>query len=248
MAISFGAQAGILAVFLLAGIVKGTIGMGLPTVAMGLLGLVVAPAQAAALLVIPSLVTNVWQMASGGRFVSLVRRLWPMLAAVVPGTLLGVGAMTGANVKTATAALGVVLMLYGILGIAAWEIRVPRRLEAWLSPTVGLVTGLVTGATGVFVLPAVPYLQALGLAREELVQALGLSFTVSTVALALGLARGGLMTADVASLSLLALVPALAGMAAGQLLRRRLSAAAFRALFFWGITLLGGQLLAKVLI
>ena len=47
--------------FLLAGFVKGVIGLGLPTVAVGLLGLVMPPAEAAALLVVPSMVTNLWQ-------------------------------------------------------------------------------------------------------------------------------------------------------------------------------------------
>ena len=58
----------IAAIFLLAGLVKGTIGLGLPTVSMGLLGLLMAPAQAAAMLLVPSLVTNVWQLLAGPRF------------------------------------------------------------------------------------------------------------------------------------------------------------------------------------
>ncbi|MDR6287867.1 putative membrane protein YfcA [Inquilinus ginsengisoli] len=62
--------------FLLAGFVKGVLGLGLPTVAMGLLGLAMAPAQAAALLVVPSLVTNLWQLFAGPRFGGLLRRLW----------------------------------------------------------------------------------------------------------------------------------------------------------------------------
>ena len=53
------------ATFLLAGLVKGVIGLGLPTIAMGLLAIVLPPAQAAALLVVPSFVTNVWQLAFG---------------------------------------------------------------------------------------------------------------------------------------------------------------------------------------
>jgi hypothetical protein len=61
---------------------------------------------------------------------------------------------------------------------------------------VGAITGLTTAATGVFVIPAVPYLQAIGFEKEELVQALGLSFTVSTMALAFNVAfEGGLLFA-----------------------------------------------------
>ena len=80
--------------FLLAGFVKGVIGLGLPTVSMGLLSLVMAPAKAASLLIVSSFVTNVWQLAAGPSFGRLARRLWPMLAGVVLGTLAGTGLLT----------------------------------------------------------------------------------------------------------------------------------------------------------
>src|SRR5262247_2309149 len=60
--------------FLLAGFVKGVIGLGLPTVSIGLLGLLMTPAQAAAILVVQSLVTNIWQAAVGGYLASSGRR------------------------------------------------------------------------------------------------------------------------------------------------------------------------------
>jgi uncharacterized protein len=97
--------------FLLAGFVKGVIGLGLPTVAMGLLSVVMAPAQAAALLIVPSFVTNVWQLATGPRFGALARRLWPMMAGVVVGTLAGAGFMQGGHARQAAIGLGVALML-----------------------------------------------------------------------------------------------------------------------------------------
>jgi uncharacterized protein len=247
MTFSLGIQVAVLAAFLLAGTVKGTIGMGMPTVAIGLLGLVMVPAEAAALLVVPSLVTNIWQMSVGGRFVALLRRLWPMLVTMVPGALIGIGVMTGVDVRIATAGLGAVLLAYGAFGLLAREFTIPARAQPWLSPPVGFVTGLVTGATGVFVLPSVPYLQALGLARDELVQALGITFTVSTIGLALALSQRGLLTADFAALSLVAVLPALLGMVIGQALRRRMSAARFKVFFFWGVLLLGVQLLVKSL-
>jgi hypothetical protein len=69
----------IAAVFLLAGFVKGVIGLGLPTIAMGLLALIMPTSKAAALLIVPSLVTNAWQMFTGGNLAALLRRPWPML-------------------------------------------------------------------------------------------------------------------------------------------------------------------------
>ncbi|HZP99089.1 MAG TPA: sulfite exporter TauE/SafE family protein [Reyranella sp.] len=233
------------AVFLLAGFVKGIVGMGLPTVAMGLLALIVPPAVAAALLVIPSLVTNVWQLAAGPSFGKLARRLWLMMAGVLLGTVAGIGVLAGDNAPLAGAALGVALALYAVIGLAGWRFVLPPRRERWLSPFVGAATGLVTGATGVFTIPAVPYLQAIGLEKDDLIQALGLSFTVSTLALALGLWRVDGWHAGSVWMSLLALVPALAGMQVGQWLRGRISAATFRTVFFAGLLLLGLYLAAE---
>ncbi|EPN86571.1 membrane protein, partial [Pseudomonas syringae pv. actinidiae ICMP 19101] len=74
--LGWGLSALVIGTFLLAGTVKGVIGLGLPTVAMGLLGLVMLPPQAAALLIIPSAFTNVWQLATGGSLRPLLKRLW----------------------------------------------------------------------------------------------------------------------------------------------------------------------------
>ncbi len=228
--------------FLLAGLVKGVIGLGLPTVAMGLLGLAMPPAYAAALLIVPSLVTNVWQLLAGPRFGALFRRLWGMMLGIVAGTLAGSGLITGATAPAAPAALGGALALYALVGLAKLWLRMPPASECWAGPLVGTVTGLVTGATGVFVIPAVPYLGSLGLERDDLVQALGLSFTVSTLALAAGLAWHGALPLQAATASLLALVPALAGMALGGWLRARVRPETFRLCFFVGLLALGGEL------
>lgn len=229
------------AIFVLAGAVKGVVGMGLPTVSMGLLATIMPPAQAAALLLIPSFVTNVWQLMAGPALRGLWRRLWTMLAGVVVGTVASAGLLTGAYTGLAKIALGATLVVYAGLGLLSVRFVVRPASEPWLSPLVGLATGLVTGATGVFVVPAVPYLQALQFERDDLIQALGLSFTVSTVALAIGLSGQGMFGASLAplGLSLLALVPAMLGMLAGQYLRGRMQGATFRRVFFVGLLLLG---------
>jgi len=229
--------------FLLAGAVKGVIGLGLPTIAMGLLGLAMPPAQAAALLIVPSTLTNLWQLAAGGHLPALLRRLGPMLAMIFVGTLLG-SAWLGINSGPwAVHALGAALVIYALYGLAGPALRVAPEREGWLGPACGLLTGVVTAATGVFVMPAVPYLQSLGLSRDEMIQALGLSFTVSTLALAVGLAGQDALGGQALGASLLMLAPALLGMLAGQWLRQRISAALFKRCFFIGLAALGGHLL-----
>lgn len=233
--------------FFVAGIVKGVTGMGLPTVAMGILGALISPLAAANLLIIPSSVTNVWQLLAGPSFGLLIRRLWPMILTIVAGTLLGSTWLAEGGAKLTTTALGVALVLYSGYTLLARQLSIGRKAERWLSPLMGAVTGLITGATGVFVIPAVPYLQALRLERDDLVQALGLSFTVSTVALAAGLATRGVFQAENLALSALAVVPALGGMWFGQVLRGKISPSLFRRIFLLGLLLLGLEMTLRPL-
>ncbi len=234
--------------FAAAGFVKGVVGMGLPTVAIGLLSLAMPPATAAALLIAPSLATNLWQAFDGPCLRSLLRRLATLLIAMVGGTLASIGVLTGASAGLAGAALGVVLVVYGAIGLAGVRFLVPARAQPIAAPLVGLATGLVTGATGVFVFPLVPYLNSLGLAKDELIQALGLSFTVATIglALALGLA-GGLFGLSGAG-SLAAVAAAVVGMWIGQRVRSRIAAETFRRWFFVGLIGLGLYMLGRTLL
>src|SRR5579871_3474887 len=105
-------------IFILAGMVKGISGMGLPTVSMGLLGLLMSPAEAAALIVIPSTITNVWQYAAGPNRLAIARRLWPMLIPIVIATWAAAGLLTGGNAGNAAVALGAILIVYAIIGLA----------------------------------------------------------------------------------------------------------------------------------
>lgn len=229
--------------FLMAGMIKGVIGLGLPTVAMGLLGLAMAPTQAAALLIIPATLTNVWQLAFGGHLRPLVKRLWPLLLAIFVGTGAGTLWLGIGSGEWVVRGLGVALLLYALSGLFLPTLRVSSKTECWLGPLSGALTGIITSATGVFVIPTVPYLQALGLDKDQLVQALGLAFTVSTLALAAGLLWRGALGGGELSASLLALIPALLGMLLGQWLRERISAVLFKRVFFVGIGVLGGHLL-----
>ena len=233
------------AVFALAGFVKGVVGLGLPTIAMGLLALAMPPAQAAAILVLPSLVTNVWQMLDGPALRPLARRLWPMMLGVCVGTWAGIGWIDGGNAKAGSVLLGAVLALYAAMGLAAWRFPVGAKSQLWFGPGVGAATGLLTAATGVFVIPAVPYLAAIGLEKDELVQALGLSFTVSTLALAVNIAAAGAFGAALVIPTLAALAAAGVGMGVGQALRARLTPAAFRLWFFAGLLVLGAYLAVR---
>lgn len=236
----------ITATFFVAGVVKGVVGMGLPTLAMGVLGALISPLVAASLLLVPSCATNIWQLLAGPSFRPLLRRLWPMMVAIFIGTLLGASWIASGDTRLTTAALGAALVLYASYTLFARQLSVPASMETWLSPVIGATTGTIAGGTGIFVIPAVPYLQALGFGKGDLVQALGLSFTVSTIALAVGLGAHSAIDRDILSLSSLAILPALAGMWAGQRIRNKISPPAFRRGFLICLLLLGLEMLSRL--
>ena len=226
-------------VFLLAGYVKGVIGMGLPTIAMATLGLLLEPAQAAALLVIPSLVTNVWQFLAGGSKMATIKRLWLMLVFVCIGTWLGIGFLTSSNSAWPNIWLGSVLALYALVALLHPHFSMPPRYERRVSPLIGISTGILTGATGVFVIPAVPFISAMNLSKDALIQALGLSFTVSTIALAVGLGMNESLSKSDLTTSLLAVLPAMMGMYIGQKTRDGIEPMVFKKYFFGALLILG---------
>lgn len=222
-----------------AGFVKGLFGMGLPTVSIGLLSLWLAPVEAATLLVIPTFATNAWQFVTGRAPLAVARRFGTLLIGVALGTAIGIGFLTGIRTDAVSFALGIVLLLYAVVGLFGSHITVAPSTEKRLSPLIGLATGIVNGATGVSVMPLVPFLNSLRLEADDLVQALGLVFLVAILALASCLAWTGHLHVATAGSSVLACVPAFAGVYAGQIVRQRLHANAYRKWFFTGLFALG---------
>jgi uncharacterized membrane protein YfcA len=231
--------------FFLAGLVKGVAGMGLPSVVMGLLALVMAPVHAAALLIVPSLATNLWQMLAGPAFFVVLRRLALMLVGSCVGIAFGIDLITGAGSRLSSILLGSVLAAYGVLAFMKPQFGVPRCAEPWISPVVGVTTGVLAGGTGVFVVPAVPYMSALKFSREELIQALGMSFTASTLAMGVALSWKSSYPALLMQWSVAAVLPVATGMWAGQRIRHRLNAETFRRCFFMAMIALGALMVAR---
>jgi uncharacterized membrane protein YfcA len=229
----------IAAVFVLAGFVKGAIGLGLPTVAIGLLAVSMPPARALAIVIVPAIVTNVWQTFVGPYLRDIMRRLWPLMLGTVIGIWCGAGLMTGPYARYGTIVLGVLLVIYAIIGLSKFNFHVAPANEKWVGGIVGLITGVVSAATGVQVIPSMPFMQAIGMEKDELVQALGVFFTTATLALAFNLTAGGLLTPANAVPGAVGMACAFAGMYIGQTVRARMPAEAFRRWFLIAMILLG---------
>src|SRR5947208_1573105 len=236
------------AVFLLAGLVKGVLGLGLPTVAMGLLAVSMPPAHALAIVIVPAIVTNIWQTFVGPYLRDITRRLWPLMAGTAIGIWSSAGLMTGPYARYGTIVLGILLVIYAITGLSKFSFRVAPADERWIGGIVGLVTGVVSAATGVQVIPSMPFMQAIGMEKDELVQALGVFFTVATVALAVNLTAEGLLTAATALPGVVAMSASFAGMFIGQAVRTRMQPDVFRRWFLIAMIILGLYLVATAFV
>jgi len=231
--------------FLIGGAVKGVIGMGLPTWSIGMLTTVIGLHPAMAMMLVPTIVTNIWQALVGGHFRAVVRRVWPFLLTATGSILIGATALTRIDVAWLSALLGFLLAAYGLLGLLHPALSLVGHSETWVGVVAGCINGFFGGMTGAFAVPGVPYLQALGLQRDQLIQAMGILFTLSTAALAVGLGGQKLLTVDLGLASGFAVIPALVGMALGQTLRRRIPEALFRKLFLSALIVLGGYIVLR---
>jgi len=225
--------------FVVAGFAKGAIGMGMPPIAIGLLSFALPLDSAIAIMVLPTMFTNIWQAIYGGGFVVLMRRFAPMALAAMAAIALAAAVFGQLGSPHAAAWVGVILVLYSLLALTPWRPQVPRRVEWWANPLVGVGSGLVAGLTGVAAVPFLPYMQSLEMNRHELVQALGIMFLFIIGMLAAVLAwQGAYHLTNLAS-SVAAIAPTMVGVWLGQHARRRLSAETFRKAFIFGMFAVG---------
>jgi uncharacterized membrane protein YfcA len=228
-----------LSVFLLAGTVKGLVGLGLPTITIALTSLVLPLTESIALIALPTIFTNVWQAAIGGQFRIIARRQWPLIVPLAITLYLTMWLVGQKGPNWAFLVLAAVLIVYSGLGLLRIRLHIHADLERPLAPVVGVVSGFVAGLVGVPIIPLMPYLQGLDIKPSELVQTLGVVLCATSLTLTASLLFFGLLDGPRAIVSAVAVVPALAGMWVGQQIRLRLSVEQFRLAVFWALLLTG---------
>ena len=228
-----------LAVFLLAGTVKGLVGLGLPTIVIALTTLVLPLTESVALIALPTIFTNVWQAAVGGQFRTILRRQWPLIVTLAISLYVTMWLVGQKGPNWAFLVLAVVLIVYSGLGLLRIRLHIHADLEKPLAPLIGVVSGFVAGLVGVPIIPLMPYLQGLDIKPSELVQTLGVVLCATSLTLTSSLLFFGLLDGPRAVVSAVAVVPALAGMWVGQQVRLRLSVEQFRLAVFWALLLTG---------
>ncbi len=230
-------------VFIIAGIVKGVLGLGLPSISLALLTVAIDLPSAMSIMLVPSLITNIWQASVGGNFKVTLIRIWPLLLFASGTIWIGALFLTRINIFFLSALLGVVLIVYSLINLAGFRFIVEARNELLVGGILGCINGVITGMTGSFAVPGVMYLQAINLKRDALIQAMGMLFLVSTFALGMSLQQNKFLSFNIGLLSCLCLFPAIVGMVIGQKIRSKLPETTFRKVLFYSLLVLGIYLL-----
>lgn len=238
----------VIAIFLIAGMVKGVVGMGLPTLSLALLTLITDLTSAMALMLVPSLVSNAYQSLSGGKFMAMLKKCAPFMLMAGLFVWAGAQALVRVDLPLLTGLLGMCLIVYSLVSIIGRSVPKSLVSQWWSGSAFGAVNGVLAGLTGSFVFPGVMYLQSIGLSRNELIQAMGILFAVSTLSLGFSLNHLSLISADLTFQSALGVVPAIAGMMIGSRVRNRLSETLFRRLFFAALSVIGAAIVLNAAI
>ncbi len=214
--------------FFIASFLKGLTGLGFSTLCLGFLAVFMDLKLAIPLVFLPSLSSNIMVMVEAGRFFEALKRFWLLYLSALPGLVLGIWFLGAIQNETPKAILGVVMFLYGIWGLKNGLMRLSKQKEKQLALPVGILSGLVNGATGSQIMPIMPYLISLKLDRDLFVQTINCAFTFNTLIMILGLGKLGLVTKPVMYLSAGGILPVALGIFLGGQIRKRVTEGMYR--------------------
>ena len=239
--------AAILVTYIFAAFAKGITGLGFSTTCLPILALIVGLKDAMALVIIPSISSNLVVMHQAGHFSETIGRFWPMLLATLPGLFIGLWVLSTIDGTVAGGILGAMMLVWCAFSLLNPNLALPRGWERPLAPVSGFLTGLLNGVTGSQVMPSVPFLMMLGLDRNLFIAALNCSFTMSSLVMAIGLNRLGLFSTEALVISVLGTAGIFIGLNAGERVRHRLSPNRFRIAVLMMLSAMGISLLSQAI-
>lgn len=231
--------------FVMGGLVKGLLGVGLPLVVVPLLALVIPSPKAVALMGIPIVLSNVWQAVEGRQVRYALNRFASLLVPMVLVTALTVRLTLGLPVATLNRLVaGAVLLAVALL---AWQpkLSIDARSERRWGALVGTLSGALGGVSSLMGPLLISYLVALGLTREQFIGSISIIYLAGALPLFASMTALGLMGWPEVLMSTLALAPMMVGMQLGKQLRSRVSEQAFRRLLLGFLTLIALMLMLR---
>lgn len=231
---------------LLAGVIKGATGLGYASCALPFLVVAVGLRPAMALVLLPAMATNISVAFSAGHFSEIVRRFAPLYLAMVPGIGSGLAILFWLGSSSiAVSILGSAIVGYSAFTLWRPQLALSVQAARILQVPTGFANGVLTGLTGSQVMPLFPYMMALNLDPNRLVQAINLSVMLASIVLGVGLFATGIMTQPLLAVSALAIVPALLGVEIGRRVRNLIPATQFRTCVLVVLLLMGLLLITR---
>ncbi|XKE44396.1 sulfite exporter TauE/SafE family protein [Halomonas organivorans] len=234
--------------FFLGGVLKGILGIGLPLMVLSILGIFLSPTLVVALLVVPIVISNLWQAFRHGLPAGGTRRLLPMSLVFVLFTAFGATLLASIEETLLFVSLGVIVVGFSLLNLRGMRLLVPPHHEVWAGPCTGVVAGLLNGISTVNGPPLVMYLVGIQLSKDDFVKAYGLVALVGSIPLALSYIGVGIFGLQEFIISSMALLPVFLGMWAGQTVRNRIDTALFHKVLLLALIVLGANLIRRGLL
>ena len=232
-------------VLILAGLVKGTIGFGLPLVAVSVLTPVLPKEWALALMILPVVFSNLFLGFQGRLFVPMLRRFWPVVLAVGSGIVIGASSLGDLPQEHFLVLVGMVVITFALAEQFRLVLPVPPAHERGIGIAAGVFGGLMGGISTAYGPPLIMYLTALRLPKAEFVAAIGVIWTFAAVVLIVAFNRTGILVGERIGWSLAACIPVGIGLWIGSRVRDRIPQEPFRRLVRLALLLLGANLIRR---
>jgi len=234
--------------FLLAGLIKGAAGLGLPTAAIAGITLFYDPRAAIALVLFPMLATNFWQWISAGEVLRAARQYAPFAAALFFFVLLTTHLTKDVPEQGLMLVLGVAILLF--VGVS-WSGKLPTlhpKYDRHAQIAFGTIAGVIGGMTSAWAAPLGVYLNMRQTEKTEFIRASGFIITIGSLPMFFAYARLGFLTGPLALMSFAMILPAMIGFTLGAIVRKRFSQEIFRNVVLMVFFLLALNLIRRALI
>jgi uncharacterized membrane protein YfcA len=227
---------------IVAGLLKGVIGVGMPIIALPLLSLFIDVKSAAMLLSMPLILSNVPQALEGGQTGRRLMQLVPVFLGMIPGLFLGVRVLLAVDANVAKVIAGLVL-----IGVGGLTLLAPKpELQSRLVLPAGIMFGFFGGILGGIAAMAGPlvfiFLLAKGLRGQAFTKEASLYLVISSGLLAILLATSRQFSWLDVLVSMAAMVPVVLGMYVGQHMRDKIAPETFEKLVLLAVVAAGAEL------
>lgn len=236
-------------IFILAGMIKGLAGFGMPLIAVPALTLLTGAPVTTAIgwAVIPLVLTNLAQAIGARRHAHELRPLWPLLAGLFSALAISIPLLARIDPGSLSVIVGgMILVVVGTQALRPWQI--PDRWQPLFLGIAGLISGTIGGLTSFFGFPAIQALMATRISAGGFIFTVSILFFFGTLIIGVALNTYGLMSSTDLMLSAACLPPALLGMKAGQLIRQRVSMAVFRRILLTMLIATGSSMIINGLL